>query len=119
MPVRDGKPAEAIAPLKSALALRGEDRPPVEELLLALAFADMKQPDEARRWLGVASAWIDRYRQPLQIASALGCAPSGPLFAATEMVKTPLDPRYNPFDWETWYELELFRMEAEGRLASR
>src|SRR5262249_44095708 len=27
--------------------------------------------------------------------------PSGPLFAATELVKTPLDPRNNPFEWET------------------
>ena len=84
-----------------------------------LPFADLKQLDEARRWLDIATAWIDRYKQPLQITSALGCAPSGPLFAATELVKTPLDPRYNPFDWETWHELDVFRHEAEAKLRSR
>ena len=75
----------------------------------------MKQPEEARRWLDRAVAWIDRYQQPMQVASAVGCAPSGPLFAATELHKPPLDPRYNPFDWETWHELEVFRREAEAK----
>ena len=58
-------------------------------------------------------------RLPLKDVSALGCAPSGPQFATTEKVKTPLDPRYNPFDWETWHELDVFRQEAEAKLDSR
>ena len=79
----------------------------------------MKQPDEARRWLDKATLWLDRYKTPFQIASALGCAPSGPLFALTELHKQPLDPRYNPFDWETWHELDVFRQETEIKLGLR
>jgi hypothetical protein len=47
---------------------------------------------------------------------APSAAPQAGRFAATELVKTPLDRRYNPFDWETWYEIDVFRGEAEGKL---
>jgi hypothetical protein len=30
-----------------------------------------------------------------------------------------LDPRYNSFDWETWYECEIFRAEVEAKLDGR
>ena len=73
------------------------------------------QPEAAQR----ASLWLDRYKIPFQIASVLACAPSGPLFAATEIVKQPLDPRYNPFDWEAWHECDVFRQEVERKLQVR
>jgi hypothetical protein len=29
------------------------------------------------------------------------------------------DPRRNPFDWESWHECEVFRVEVERRLAGK
>ena len=101
--------------MKHALALREADKPPVEELLLALAYADLKQPAEAAKWYGKAVAWLDRYKQPLQVTSAMGTFSTGVWPGITELVKTPLDPRYNSFDWETWYECDVFRAEYEAK----
>ena len=35
---------------------------------------------------------------------------------SAQVLKSQLDPRYNAFDWETWYECEVFRAEVEGKL---
>ncbi len=114
--LRQSKPIQAITPLKQALLLRTQDRPPVEELLLAIAYLDAKQPKEAALWHSKAVAWLDRYRQPMQVISALGAMPRDVLSGVTELNKPPSDPRYNSFDWETWYECEVFRAEAEAKL---
>jgi hypothetical protein len=114
--LRQGKPTAAEAPLLAALKLRAADAPPVEELLLSIACAEMNRPEDARKWLDRAVDWIDRYRTPLQVVRAIGGGAGSPLCALTELHKYPGDPRYDPLDWETWYELEVFRHESERRL---
>jgi hypothetical protein len=39
--------------------------------------------------------------------------------AILEAVRDRSDPRYNPFDWETWYECAVFRAEVEGLMKGR
>ena len=50
--------------------------------------------------------------------SALGAFPGGVWQGATELVKPPVDPRYNSFDWETGYECGVFRAEVEAKMKS-
>jgi hypothetical protein len=111
--IRAGKPLDAIAPLKQAIAMRANDRPPVEKLLLAFAHLEAKQPEEAAKWHAQAVAWLDRYQPPL--TSVLG---GGYLGTAT-IQKSQMDPRYNAFDWESWHECDVFRAEVERRLPQR
>ena len=108
--IRAGKSADAVIFLKLALVLRGNDRPPVEELLLALAHLDVNQSGEAAKWHAKAVAWLDRYQTPMQVT--LG----GVWSANGELLKSQIDPRYNAFDWETWYECVVFRAEVAARL---
>lgn len=60
--------------------------------------------------------WLDRYRLQMQVLSALGAFPAGAFQGATELLKQRVNPRYNAFDWETWYECEVFRAEVEARM---
>jgi hypothetical protein len=36
-----------------------------------------------------------------------------PLFAP------PADPRYNAFDWETWHEIDVLRLEMAPRFGAK
>ena len=117
--LRKGDPDKAIAPLTVALALRRPDHLPVEELLLALAHAKAGRLDEAKALHAKAVGWLDRYRRPMQAASTLGTASTAGWGASLELVRDQADPRYNPFDWETWYECQVFRAEVEGLLAKK
>ena len=74
-------------------------------MLLAQAYLDLKQPDEARRFHRVATEWLDQPRDP---KDGLGDA-----------WKPGEDPRRNPFDWESWHECDVFRAEVERRLADK
>jgi len=103
--LRDGKPGPAIPLLFWCLAARPATSPPVEELLLAQAYLDLKQPDEARRFYRMATERLDRPRDPKDNLG-VGFAPNG-------------DPRRNPFDWEAWHECDVFRSEVEKALANR
>ena len=58
--LRDGKPGPAIPLLFWCLASRPATSPPVEELLLAQAYLDLKQPAEAKRFYRAA----DRVARP-------------------------------------------------------
>jgi dipeptidyl aminopeptidase/acylaminoacyl peptidase len=95
--LRERKAAEAVAGLEVALKERGDDKPPVEELLLAWAYLDTKQPDMAKELWTKAMAWLDR----------------GPANEPTA------DPRYNAFDWETWHELDVLRRELAPRFEAK
>ena len=77
--------------------------PPVEELLLAQAYLDLKQPDEAKRFYKAATEWLDRPRNP---AHGFG-----------DSFQPGEDPRRNPFDWEVWHECDMFRAAVERQLA--
>jgi hypothetical protein len=101
---------------ETALRLRDNDRPPVEELLLALAYLEIKQPADAERHYAEAVAWLNRFRQPMQVLSVLGAIPTGGFHAAAELFKQPIDPRYDAFDWETWHECDVIRAEVEAKL---
>jgi hypothetical protein len=87
------------------MASRPATSPPVEELLLAQAYLDLKQPDEARRFYRAAAEWLDRPPDPGDNLG-VGFAPNG-------------DPRRNPFDWEAWHECDVFRAEVERRIAGK
>jgi len=115
---REGKAEEGVEPLKKALAMRtSEYAPPVEELLLALAYHELKQPDEAKKWLIQAEAWIDQKRAPFEAASLVGKLATGITFLSLAPDGgVPLDPRYQWPLWESWYEMEVFRAEAVRKI---
>jgi len=119
--IRNGKAADALQPLKMALAMRPyQDAPPVEEYLLALAYLDLKQPDEAAKWFAQAETWMDREGTPARMASLIGKLATGnPLHAIAPNAGEPLDPRYNPIEWETWLECDRFRAEAKMKMNGR
>jgi hypothetical protein len=94
MLLRQQKAVEAVAVLEAALKERGDDRPPVEELLLAWAYLDTNQADKAKEQWARATAWLDRGREEVRAADVAGA---------------PSDPRYNAFDWETWHEIDVLR----------
>jgi hypothetical protein len=76
--------------LRAALRKRGPNDPPVEELLLALAHLHQKQPDEARKHLHTAVAWMRRGAEPSP------CAP--PLWSGWPLVVHLLP-------WAAWLSL--------------
>jgi hypothetical protein len=102
--LRDGKPSPAIPLLLWCMASRPATTPPVEELLLAQAYLDVKQPDEARRFQRAATDWLDRPRNPKD-GFGVGIE--------------PMDSRRNPFDWEAWHECDVFRAEVERQLSGK
>jgi hypothetical protein len=101
------------------LASRPATSPPVEELLLAQAYRDQKQPAEAKRVYRATAEWLYR---PCQLIGAVNIvshvAPNrwAGLLAAVAPVEAP---RRNPFDWEAWHENDVFRAEVERRLAGK
>jgi WD40 repeat protein len=103
--LRDGKPGPAIPLLFWCLASRPATSPPVEELLLAQAYLDLKQPDEAKRFYRAATEWLDRPRHPKD-------SPGG----ALEPVD---DPCHNLLNWEEWHECDVIRAEVEKAMAIR
>jgi WD40 repeat protein len=101
--LRDGKPGPAIPLLFWCLASRPATSPPVEELLLAQAYLDLKQPDEAKRLYRAAAEWLDRPRESKEAVT----------------MEPAHEPRHNPFDWEAWHECDVFRAEVEKAMAIR
>jgi hypothetical protein len=57
--LRQKKAAYAVPVLEAALKERGDDPPPVEELLLAWAYLDTDQADKAKALWTKATAWLD------------------------------------------------------------
>ena len=74
--LRQGKAAEAVAVLEAALKDRGDDQPPVEELLLAWAYLDTKQADRAKALWTKATAWLDRGQEAVRAANVVGRCPA-------------------------------------------
>jgi hypothetical protein len=109
------KADDAVPVLEAALKGRGEDRPPVEELLLAWAYLDSKQPDKAKELWTKATAWLERQQETVRAANVVATLPAGVLPGVTPLFTAPADPRYNAFDWETWHELDVLRRELTPR----
>jgi hypothetical protein len=117
--LRTGSAKEALPLLQARLKARPKDAPPVEELLLALAYHALDQPDEARRYLARTTAWLDQGQLPLQATALVGALGTGWPAALPLTQVRPSHPRLHPLDWETRLELEALRAEAEKALATR
>ncbi len=117
--LRQQKAAEAVAVLEAALKERGDDKPPVEELLLAWAYLDTRQADKAKELWTKATAWLDRGQEGVRAANVVGTLPGGVLPGLAMLFAPPADPRYNAFDWETWHELDVLRRELAPRFEAK
>jgi hypothetical protein len=115
--LRTGSPREAALVLRAAIRHRGADAPPVEELLLALACVQLKQPAEARKLLHTSVAWMRRGSGPVRATALAGLAGRGSLAALGAFAVTPPDPRLVPLDHQTAHELTALRAEVELALA--
>jgi hypothetical protein len=50
----------------------------------------------------------------MRAANAVTAAAVNPWAMIGELHKPVDDPRHNTFDWESWYECEVFRKELES-----
>jgi WD40 repeat protein/tRNA A-37 threonylcarbamoyl transferase component Bud32 len=116
--LRAGRAMEAVKLLEEAVKQRGDCRAVHEELFLALAYHRLGKKDEARRWLGKATAWLDGLRKTVQAAGCLACGRQGPVAAVVVLkAQSPyMDLRGRGLGWEAWLEREILRREAEGLL---
>ena len=117
--IRDAKPQAAIPILFECLLSRPithPPKPPVEELLLAQAYLDMKDPEQANRIYRAAAEWLERYEKPIQAMNIVSHCTLNPWAGLGEAFAPIDDPRRNPFDWESWHECDVFRAEVERRL---
>jgi hypothetical protein len=117
--LRQQKAAEAVAVLEAALKERSDDKPPVEELLMAWAYLDTMQPDKAKEQWAKATTWLDRGQEAARAANVVGALPGGVLPGVATLLEPPADPRYNPFDWETWHEIDVLRRELAPRFEGK
>ena len=109
--LRQQKAADAVAVLEAALKERGDDRPPVEELLLAWAYLDTKQTDKAKALWTKAMGWLDHGQEAVRTANIAVTMPGGVLPGMGMLLAPPTHPHYNAFDWETWHELDVLRRD--------
>jgi hypothetical protein len=117
--LRDGKPGDAVPLLFECLLMRPithPPKPPVEELLLAQAYLDLKQLDEAKRYYRAAANWLELYERPIQAMNIVSHSALNPWAGLGEAFAPVDDPRRNPFDWESWHECDVFRAEIGARL---
>ena len=117
--LRQQKADEAVTVLEAALKDRGDDKPPVEELLLACACLDTKQTDKAKELWTKATTWLDRGQEAVRAANVAAMLPGGVLPGVTMLLAPPVDPRYNAFDWETWHEIDVLRSELAPRFEAK
>jgi hypothetical protein len=117
--LRLNKSGEALPVLEAALKERSDDKPPVEELLLAWAYLDTNQPGQAKAMWTKATAWLDGQQQAVRAANVAGILPAGALPGVAPLFAPPADPRYNAFDWETWQEIDVLRRELAPRFAAQ
>jgi tetratricopeptide (TPR) repeat protein len=113
----DGKPGEALVLLHlSMLGRKGDRSPPLEELVIAQCLLELKKPEEAMRYYRAAADWFDRQLVPYRAANAATHGFNGGWQVVAELNKPIDDPRYNSFDWESWYEAEIFRKALETKI---
>jgi hypothetical protein len=117
--LRVGRPAEAIPRLEDAMRRRDRPESVFDELLLALAYHQLGDDANGRRWLARASQVLDEYRVPAAACGTLGVAPLGVLPAAAALLAERPDPREGKDDVSlcNWLEMGILRAEAEAALA--
>jgi hypothetical protein len=116
--LRQKKTADAVSVLEAALKDRGDDSPPVEELLLAWAYLDTNQADKAKPLWAKATAWLDGPQEAVRATDLAGTLPAGVLPGVAPLFLAPTHPRYSAFDWETWHELDVLRRELAPRFTA-
>jgi hypothetical protein len=119
MLLRQQKAAEAVEILEAALKERGDDKPSAGELLLTWAYLDTKQAGQAKEMWTKATAWLDCGQEAVRAANVVGALPGGILSGTASLSAPPADPRYNPFDWETWHEIDVLRRELAPRFEAK
>jgi WD40 repeat protein/tRNA A-37 threonylcarbamoyl transferase component Bud32/tetratricopeptide (TPR) repeat protein len=113
--LRAGQPEEAVKRLLEAK--KDQDDTPHEDLLLALAYHELKQPDDAQKCLARAAAALDRTRHQLAASNAVLSGTASPLHALTGLQQPTLpDWRERMLGWQGWLDLQLLRREAENAL---
>jgi hypothetical protein len=117
--LRQRRAAEAVAVLEAALKEPGDLSPPAEELLLAWAYVETKQDKKAKEMWTKATSWLDRGQEAVYATNTMTAMPAGVLPAVASLLTPPADPRYNPFDWETWHEIDVLRRELAPRIAAK
>jgi WD40 repeat protein len=111
--LRAGQPEEAVKLLLEAR--KGQDETPHEDLLLALAYHQLNQPDEAKKCLARAVAALDRPRLQLAVSDAVLSGSASPLHALTALQRpTSPDWRERLLGWQGWLDLRIMRREAEA-----
>jgi hypothetical protein len=114
--LRAGQPRGAALVLRAAPEERGSRGPPLEELLLALAHVHQKQPDQARKYLQAAVAWMRSGTQPVQAVSLAGLSGRSPLTVLGSLSVPPGDVPPIRLDPQTANELTSLRAEVEKAL---
>ena len=117
--LRQQKAPEAVAVLQAALKARGDDKPPVEELLLAWAYLDTNQADKAKDLWAKATSWLDNGQEAVRAVNVVGSLTCCVLSGVSSLFAPPTHPRYNAFDWETWHELDVLRRELAPRFEAK
>jgi tetratricopeptide (TPR) repeat protein len=113
--LRAGQPEEAVKRLLAAK--KDRDDTPREDLLLALAYHQLKRPDDAKKCLARAVVALDRTRHELAAGNAVLSGGASPLHALTGLQQPTLpDWREHMLGWQGWLDLQLLRREAEGAL---
>jgi tetratricopeptide (TPR) repeat protein len=113
--LRAGQPEEAVKRLLEAK--KDQDDTPHEDLLLALAYHQLKQPDNAKKCLARAVTALERTRHELAAGIAVLSGSISPLHALTGLQQpTVPDWRERALGWQGWLDLHLLRREAEAAL---
>jgi tetratricopeptide (TPR) repeat protein len=114
--LRAGKAEDAVKRLLEAK--KGRDDTPHEDLLLALAYQQLKRPDDAKEALSRAVTALERSRRELAAGNALLAGNLSPLHLPTGLQQpTSPDWRERALGWQAWLDLQLLRREAEAALA--
>ena len=99
-------------------AKKDRDDTPHEDLLLALAYQQLKRPDDAKEALARAVAALDRTRHELAASNAVLSGTVSPLHGLTGLRQLTLpDWRERMLGWQGWLDLQLLRREAEAAVA--
>jgi tetratricopeptide (TPR) repeat protein len=113
--LRAGQPEEAVKRLQEAK--KDQDETPSEDLLLALAYHQLKQPDDAKQALARAVNALERTRRQLEASNAVLSGNVSPLHLLTGLQQPTLpDWRERMLGWQGWLDLQLLRREAETAL---
>jgi hypothetical protein len=118
--LRAGKTRESIGPLRRSRQLRQSSSEVRDELLLALAYQQLGQDGESRKWLDQAARWMDRARLPATACGTVGAGPMGVLPVVIALLAGRPDPRSSTDNdaMRWWLEMEILRAEAEAALGT-